>query len=172
MSNPDTSTSGDLRDEIVALQRGVQVLFSAQRRLLWRSKRNGATTTPDRLNALLQLSEGETTHGQLVRDAQMNPATVSILIDNFVGRGLVQRRQDARDGRVWWLSLTPAGQAEVDRINRNWESLLDAAFADVSDHDLRATREVLERLTNLFESVDAGPGDDAALTPGGSAARP
>jgi DNA-binding MarR family transcriptional regulator len=172
MSNRDASTSGDLRDEIAALQREVQVLFSAQRRLLWRSKRHGTTTTPDRLNVLLQLSEGETTHGQLVRDAQMNPATVSILIDSLVGRRLVQRRQDAHDGRVWWLSLTPEGQAEVDRINDNWEALLDAAFADVSDHDLRATREVLGRLTNLFESVDAGPGDDAALTRGGSAARP
>jgi DNA-binding MarR family transcriptional regulator len=172
MSAPDPSTSGELRHEIVALQREVQVLFAAQRRLLWRSKRNGTSTTPDRLNALLRLSEGETTHGQLVRDVQMNPATVSILIDNLVGRQLVRRRQDAHDGRVWWLSLTPKGQAEVDRLNATWEALLEATFADVSDHDLRATREVLDRLTKLFESVDAEPGDGPAVTPGATAARP
>jgi|EndMetStandDraft_8_1072994.scaffolds.fasta_scaffold02349_9 DNA-binding MarR family transcriptional regulator len=159
MSTSGASTSGDLRDEIVALQREVQVLFAAQRRLLWRSKRKGTSTTPDRLNALLRLSEGETTHGQLVRDVQMNPATVSILIDNLVGRRLVRRRQDAHDGRVWWLSLTPEGQAEVDRLNANWEALLEAAFDGVSDHDLRATREVLERLTKLFDSVDAEVSD-------------
>jgi DNA-binding MarR family transcriptional regulator len=170
MSTPDAPTSRDLRDEIVALQREVQVLFGAQRRLLWRSKRNGTSTTPDRLNALLRLSEGETTHGQLVRDVQMNPATVSILIDNLVGRGLVQRRQDAHDGRVWWLSLTPEGQAEVDRINANWEAMLDATFDDVSDHDLRATREVLGRLTALFESVDAEVSSDAPRA--GPEARP
>jgi DNA-binding MarR family transcriptional regulator len=173
VSGPGTTP---LRDEIRELQHEVQVLFAAQRRLLWRSKRDGTAATPDRLQALIRLSEGETTHGQLVREVQMNPATVSALIDNLVARDLVQRRRDDQDGRVWWLSLTEKGQAEVDRLNANWVKLLESAFADVPDRDLQATRDVLARLTLLFDRISAQPdqaGEEAAtLTPGAPAARP
>ena len=98
-------------------------------------------------------SEGEATHSQLVRETEVTPATLSVMVDELLNQGLVQRRRDDADGRVWWISLTAAGRALTARHREAWVATFAAAFADTADADLDVAVEILDQLTEIFESI-------------------
>ncbi len=68
------------------------------------------------------------------------------LLDPLEKTGLVARREDPTDRRAKVLTLTPAGQAVVARIEADLERLRDAAFAKVSAADLEAALRVFQAL--------------------------
>ena len=131
--------------------------MAAQRRLTWRAKRSGGSIAPDRLRALMVLEvEGEATHSQLVRETELTPATISVMIDELANEGLVERRRDPSDGRVWWNSLTDDGRALTARHREAWVATFAAAFAGTSGDDLDTAVEVIDRVTEILESIAKG----------------
>ena len=140
---------------IVELQIALSDMLAAQRRLTWRTKRTGGSTTPDRMRALVRLEQGEATHGELVREAQLNGSSVSGLLDDLTRQGLVERRQDDSDGRVWWISLTPAGRARVSELRVDWMAKFELHLADLDDDEIHAGCRLLERLTSVFDAIAA-----------------
>jgi DNA-binding MarR family transcriptional regulator len=137
------------------LERRVTDLLAAQRRLTWRSKKASGATTPARLRALHVISEdGETTHGELVRRAQLNPASVSGLLEDLEGRKLVRRRQDANDGRIWWIALTAKGREESMRLHAVWEEQFEKHLGDLSDEQIETACLVFDRLIELFDGME------------------
>jgi len=142
------------RAELEELRHAVYVLTTAERRLAQRYKRSGEDRSPGRLNLLSYLSdEGEATHGQLARYCNLNPATMTVLLDQLGERGLVQRRQDEADRRVWWVSLTPQGVRAIDDIRTEWHQRFAEVFASTSDRDLRAALRVLGSVAEVFDSM-------------------
>ncbi len=53
---------------------------------------------------------------ELAALVEVEPITIARLVDRLEKRGLVERRPDARDRRVWRLHLTPAAAPLVDEI--------------------------------------------------------
>lgn len=54
---------------------------------------------------------------------EVEPITVARLLDRLVANGLVERRADAQDRRIWRLHLLPAGAALLTGIERQREEL-------------------------------------------------
>ena len=146
--------SGAQRHEVAELQRAVYTLMAAQRRLNWRAKRSGGSIAPDRLRVLMVLEvEGEATHSQLVRETELTPAGISVMVDELETEALVRRRRDGADGRVWWISLTEDGRVLTARHRKAWVDTFAAAFTGTTDTDLETAVEVIDRVTEILESI-------------------
>jgi DNA-binding MarR family transcriptional regulator len=128
-------------------------LSSAERRLRARQEA-GATISHPRLPVLIALVKSDDmTPGQLAREADVSPSTVTSIVDQLERQGLVRRRKDATDGRVSRLSLTPDGRAILAEHSREWDRRLSEAFDDIDDRDLDAANRVLERLIQAIEEA-------------------
>jgi MarR family transcriptional regulator, organic hydroperoxide resistance regulator len=147
------------RQGIEQLRRAVQLFNAAERRLRGRHQRTGGSLSYGHLRALFVLTaEDEVTAGRLAREAELNPASVTAMVDQLEGRGLVTRRRDEHDRRVCWISLTDEGRSEVAETEARWSRRLAEAFADMPDEDLDTASRVIERLAAVFEVRE---GDDA-----------
>jgi MarR family transcriptional regulator, organic hydroperoxide resistance regulator len=134
------------------LRDAVHVFNAAERRLRSRYQRSGESLSHGHLRALFVLTaEREVTAGRLAREAELNPASVTAMVDQLEAHGLVQRRRDDHDRRVCWISLTAEGRSEVAEKEARWVRRLTEAFADTSDEDLETASRVLERLAELFD---------------------
>ena len=130
----------------------MHVFNAAERRLRSRYQRSGESLSHGHLRALFVLTaEHEATAGRLAREAELNPASVTAMVDQLEARGLVQRRRDGQDRRVCWISLTDRGRSEVAEKEARWIRRLTEAFADTSDEDLETASRVLERLAEMFD---------------------
>ena len=54
---------------------------------------------------------------ELAAIVEVEPITIARLVDRLEKRGLVERRPDAKDRRVWRLHLRPAAQPLVEEIH-------------------------------------------------------
>jgi MarR family transcriptional regulator, organic hydroperoxide resistance regulator len=141
------------RPGLERLRHAFHVFSAAERRLRGRYQRRGESLSHGHLRALFVLiAEGEVTAGRLARDAELNPASITAMVDQLESQGLVQRRRDDQDRRVCWVSLTEPGRAEVAEKEARWSQRLAEAFEDVPDRDLEAASLALERLASVFES--------------------
>ena len=92
--------------------------------------------------------------GHLARLLHVHPSTLTGIVKRLERRGLLRRRQDARDGRRWLLGLTEMGRLlDVER-----EGTVEAAVKDALDRTapakLAATREVLASLARALERLE------------------
>jgi MarR family transcriptional regulator, organic hydroperoxide resistance regulator len=140
------------RPGLERLRHAVHVFTAAERRLRGRYQRRGEALSHGHLRALFVLiAEEEVTAGRMARDAELNPASVTAMVDQLEAQGLVQRRRDEQDRRVCWISLTEQGRSEVADKEARWSQKLADAFSDLSDQELETAALVLERLANVFE---------------------
>jgi DNA-binding MarR family transcriptional regulator len=154
----EVSAHADAVDELRA---AVALLMGAERRLKGRLSKSGtASLAHSHLRALfLLLHEGEATAGALARATDLNPASVTAMIDQLQQRGLLERRRHAQDRRVCLVALTAAGRSEVAAQERQWVGRLHEVFADVGPDDLLTASRVIERLTTVMERTRC-EGDD------------
>ena len=86
---------------------------------------------------------GASTQTQLAERLALGRAAVGSVIDALESKGLVTRRPDSTDRRVWLVSVTPEGSALAVRV-----VAIDAQFRD----DLRTgiTREERRQLADML----------------------
>ena len=65
---------------------------------------------PDRSTLMVLGQTAPITARDLSRRMGINPGTISVYVQRLVERELVERVQDDRDRRTWWLSLTDMGR--------------------------------------------------------------
>jgi MarR family transcriptional regulator for hemolysin len=101
------------------------------------------------------------TQRELAEVLEVEPITVGRLVDRLETRGLVERRADPRDRRVWRLHLTAAAPpvlAELDAIRVE----LDAeATRDVPPELREATVEALLAMKRNLLAAGSLPGEAA-----------
>jgi MarR family transcriptional regulator, transcriptional regulator for hemolysin len=68
---------------------------------------------------------------ELAEILEVEPITVARLIDRLQGRGMVERRPDARDRRVWRLHLLPPAGPVLDELHAEREDMLRMSTAEV-----------------------------------------
>jgi DNA-binding MarR family transcriptional regulator len=92
-------------------------LHSAAIHLLRRLRRTDPQTgvSAAQLSALSVLMGGPRTLGELAALEQVQPPTMSRLVRELEGAGLVTRTRDADDARVVWVRWTKQGQAVLMR---------------------------------------------------------
>ena len=68
------------------------------------------------------------THTDLARSLEVQPATITKMINRMEKNGFVQRRQDPDDQRVSRVYLTEAGRAVQEDVRQVWRTLEQEAF--------------------------------------------
>ncbi len=112
--------------------------------------RDGVTS--DHWRVLRRLADGEGhTMGELAENLQMNPPTLTKLVDRMVGKSLVQRAADPEDSRRVLVYATDAGlellhelQGKVDQHHAALQTLLGP----------RNARQLERLLTTLIEAAE------------------
>lgn len=125
-----------------------------------RLRRIGLTMTEAGMLSFLA-EHGSLTQRELADRLQITPAPCGVAIDGLVKRGLVERRSDPTDRRVWRIVLTEAAVPVLQEFER-----VDADLrADLRVGLSRAERQQLARVLAVVEGnamTAAGTGDDGA----------
>ena len=85
--------------------------------------------------------------------AELSGAAATEMLDGLVEAGLVLRARSETDRRVVLHSITDQGHTVVAERRARFEPRWQAAFAEFSEEELRATVAVLTRMRQFFEEL-------------------
>jgi DNA-binding MarR family transcriptional regulator len=149
-----TATTGQNLRQRAALEQvrvAVGELFGAERRL--RGREQGRGLTLSQMRALIMLEGQEAvTAGELAKGADLNPASVTAMLDQLEANGIVVRRRSADDRRVCMVSLTDAGRVAVDEQRVRWQALWEERLGGLSEEQLLAALEVMRTITQMLDN--------------------
>ncbi len=112
--------------------------------------RDGITSDHWRVLRLLADGEGHTM-GEIAEQLQMNPPTLTKLVDRMVGRSLVQRAADPEDSRRVLVYATDAGLALLQELQGKVDQHHAGLQALLGDRNARQ----LERLLTTLIDAEA-----------------
>jgi MarR family transcriptional regulator, organic hydroperoxide resistance regulator len=151
---PDESPDAATRSETEQLRLALARMSGAERRLRGRDHNRPGELTFAQLRALAALGrEREMTAGQLARSADLNPATVTAMLDHLEDADIVQRHRSTEDRRVCNVSLTPQGWELLARKLASWQALWEQKLASVSARDLNTATRIVRQVTELYDSI-------------------
>jgi DNA-binding MarR family transcriptional regulator len=100
-------------------------------------------------------SEGPMRASALAASVHSDLSTVSRQVGALVGRGLLERRADQRDGRACVLAVTDAGRAAIAEHERGRQAFFDEVLTGWSAGELEQFGQQLERFTTAYDRVHA-----------------
>jgi DNA-binding MarR family transcriptional regulator len=143
---------------LAALRQAFAETLGAERRLRSRDRPSADGLTYAQLRALTCLHDkDEATAGELARFADVNPATMTAMLDQLESADIVRRERRADDRRVVVVSLTDEGRRIVHERHRQWDDEWRACLAGLSDEELEAATRVLRRLTETLDAAARQP---------------
>jgi MarR family transcriptional regulator, transcriptional regulator for hemolysin len=80
---------------------------------------------------------------ELAELLEVEPITVARLIDRLEARGMVERRPDPRDRRIWRLHLCPPAHPMLEEIHRQRAEITRMLASGVDRRTLHAMTEAL-----------------------------
>lgn len=128
------------------------------------ARRYGMTRAQWAVLKRLESNEG-LKQSELAEMLDLQPITLTRLVDRLCDNGLIERRADPNDRRAKRLFLTPAAQPLMDRLDalgqRLMESILDGLAPDKTDAALSYLGDVKENLRRLLqENSDKSEGEN------------
>jgi MarR family transcriptional regulator for hemolysin len=75
----------------------------------------------------------------------IEPITLSRIVDRLEESGLVERRADPTDRRAWRLHVTAGAQPLIAKLRAIAADMIAEAFAGIDPKDIEITRQVLSR---------------------------
>ncbi len=75
----------------------------------------------------------------------IEPITLSRIVDRLEESGLVERRPDPSDRRAWRLHVTAKAQPLIEKLRAIADDMIAEAFAGIDPKDVEITRQVLSR---------------------------
>ena len=140
------------KEALVQLRLALGELLGAERRLRGREQQEPQDLTHSQLRALALLENADqVTAGDLAKSADLNPASVTAMLDHLESRGIVERSRSLHDRRVCIVSLTPRGQDIVQEKRASFEAHWEEHFSDLSEEDLIAALPVMRKLTEVID---------------------
>ncbi len=89
---------------------------------------------------------------QLIGGCQVEAPTMTKMLSRLEKAGLIQRRRDAQDARVWRVDLTQRGRALKEPVYRCWQKIEERMLRDLTlEEKLLLRRLLLQMRSNLFE---------------------
>jgi DNA-binding MarR family transcriptional regulator len=135
------------------LQAATVALMGAERRLRARDQQ-GRHLTSSQLRALFALDGKQAVPaGQLARAADLNPGTVTAMLDSLERDGIIERHPDADDRRVTLVSLTEIGQDLMGERRERWFALWHEHLGDLSPEELDFAVDVIRRVTRVIDNL-------------------
>ncbi|HEX3424379.1 MAG TPA: MarR family transcriptional regulator [Sphingomicrobium sp.] len=75
----------------------------------------------------------------------IEPITLSRIVDRLEESGLVERRADPSDRRAWRLHVTARSQPLIAKLRAIADDMIAETFAGIDPKDIETTRQVLFR---------------------------
>ncbi len=95
---------------------------------------------------------------ELAELVEVEPITVARLVDRLEARGMVERRADPADRRIWRLHLCPPARAVLDEMQVEREDMHNLVTHGVSEPEIQAVTLALCRMkTNVSAELRARP---------------
>jgi len=108
--------------------------------------------TPSQLSALaVVVREGPLTLSQLADAEQVQPPTITRVVDALGQQGLVTRAASDHDRRVAFVAATPKGRALVEAIRRRRDAYLAQRLRTFSPEELALLEQAAPLLERLVE---------------------
>src|SRR4051794_39831478 len=76
----------------------------------------------------------------------IEPITLSRIVDRLEEAGLVERLADPSDRRAWRLHVTARAQPLIEKLRAVADEMISDAFAGIDPAQIAITRSVLERV--------------------------
>ena len=111
--------------------------------------------TENQYRALTLVEDGEPGLREFAVRLAMKPPNVTTLIDGLVGRKLIRRERDSRDGRRIALHLTAAGKTLLARA----DGRADEALARVASFDEAREHALLSLIDDWQPALDGVAAD-------------
>lgn len=110
-----------------------------------RTRDSGVTALQWRLITYLKRHEG-VRQGPLAELIEVEPITLSRMVDRLAEAGLVERRPDPADRRAWQLYLTPRARERLGGIRPAVEALNAEALEGLSAAEIDQLLALVERV--------------------------
>lgn len=92
------------------------------------------------------------TQGQLAELLDVEPITTCRMVDRLALAGLVERRSNADDRRIWNLHLTGGALSMLDKVHEIGGAVIDQALAGFTDEEETTLRALMDRMrANLLD---------------------
>ena len=91
---------------------------------------------------------------ELADRLDVEPITAGRIIDRLEEAGLVERRRDPIDRRVWRLYLTDKAQPVIEKLKITAEEILTGAMTGISQEELLAMRSTLARIRENVSAIE------------------
>ena len=91
---------------------------------------------------------------ELADRLDVEPITAGRTIDRLEEAGLVERRRDPVDRRVWRLFLTDQAAPMIERLQLVAEEVLAGALAGIGKEEVAAMRGTLEKIRRNVSAVE------------------
>jgi DNA-binding MarR family transcriptional regulator len=152
VTRPAPSSSAEPQASLEQLRVALSQLFAAERRLRSRDIHRPGQLTYGQGRALAALArEPEMTAGQLARSADLNPATVTAMLDHLEQAGIVRRQRSTEDRRVCNVSLTPEGWELLERKRAAWQAIWEERLSELTDGELETAQLVIRRIAEIYD---------------------
>jgi DNA-binding MarR family transcriptional regulator len=115
---------------------------------------------------------------ELAEIMEVEPITVARLVDRLAARGMVERRDDPDDRRIWRLHLLPPAIPVLDEMRGERDDVSRLLTAGLAPEALETVRHSLIAMkANVLGDLrsrpaDTAPADSSAATPHPPASRP
>lgn len=131
-----------------------------RRRFDERARLIGVTRAQWRTLSILKRHEGSN-QGMLADLLEIEPITVGRMIDRLEEAGLVERRRDPADRRVWRIHLTEAAQPVLAQLRSLADAMFDEMMTGITTEErerMHAALAVLHANLTLDETRKAANG--------------
>lgn len=108
-------------------------------------KLHGGVRGQNRTLALLSKNEGMK-QAELARFARVRPSSISEVVDRLERHGLIERRRDNSDHRVFRLYLTEKGREQNKRNHSSWLGFVGDLMSPLSDDEKAEYLNILKKL--------------------------
>lgn len=125
----------------------------------------GLTIEQCRVLAHLARNEG-ITQARLAVLTDTDPMTLGRVVCRMEEAGLVERRADPADGRVYALYLRPAAAPLLDEIWRHSDATREEAFAGFSAAEKAQLLQLMQRVRGNLDALVPGVADSGRGMPG------
>ncbi len=119
-----------------------------------RTKSSGVTALQWRLISYLKRQEG-IRQGPLAELIEVEPITLSRMVDRLAEAGLVERRADPADRRAWQLHLTPRARDLLEVMRQTTDQLNEEATEGLSDAERAQLAALVGRIRCNLSRRDA-----------------
>ncbi|HOB14653.1 MAG TPA: MarR family transcriptional regulator [Novosphingobium sp.] len=115
----------------------------------------GLTSPQARLLLLLHVTEGEN-QGFYAERLEVEPISLTRMIDRMEESGMIERRRDPADRRAWRLHLTDKSHQVIDQARTELQGLEAEMLQGFDPDQCETLRVLLETIRANFSTARAG----------------